>query len=210
MDVRRRWTHDHRGQASPEYLGIVVIVVILLVGAIWVMRGRVSGHSPLSPGPPVAAAVERATVPLDRLSRPDARPGRWERFAGTVRRAGRIIGIGGAAFGRGFARALVRDLVAVVRDPTGVLRGGEGLIDALRHPIRSARGLARDLRAYVRELRAMDREAAYRRIMGDLGGVTEDLLATRGRAFVLKRLARAARDRARHSERGSGDSSPQP
>ncbi len=184
-----------RGQAAPEYAGIVLVVAILLVGAALLVRS----HVPAGPPPPIAPSVPRALDhvidPLQDLgaARPTPRPGWLRRAIGRVRRSGRVVALGGAAFGRGFGRAVMGDLEALATDPAAVLRGGGDVAAALRDPGGVARALVVDLRDYVRALRRMEPEAAYRRLMEDLGGLSEDVLVARGRTFVLRRLARAAR-----------------
>lgn len=199
------------GQATAEYIGIVVVVALLLVGASVVVRHFTGPRLDPRPTPVIPAAVERVTEPLDRLSGSSGnRPGRWTRFVRAVRKGGRLVGVGGAAFGRGFGHAVMRDLEALVRDPVAFLRAGSDLTSALRDPVGTVRSLSRDLRAYVRELRVMDGEAAYRRIMEDLGGLSEDVVVSRGRMFVLKRLRRAALDRARRFDGGAVESPTRP
>ncbi len=204
MDISDRRRAAQQGQATPEYIGLIVIVAVLLVGVAVAARHWVSSRDgPMGP-PALPAAVDRVQDPLDRLSVPGRdRPGRWTRLGDALRRGGRIVGVGGAAFGRGFGRAVLRDLEALVRDPVDFVRAGRDLSSALSDPVGTARALSRDLRTYVRELRAMDGEAAYRRIMEDLGGLTEDVVVGRGRLFVLKRLRQAARERARGAGGGT-------
>lgn len=191
-----------RGQAAPEYVGVVLVVAILLVGAALLVRSHVptGSHPPIVPSVP--RAVEHVTDPLEDLGAPaTTRPGWLRRTIGRVRQSGRMVALGGAAFGRGFGQAVMRDLEALATDPAAVLRGGGDLAAALRDPVGAARVLAVDLRDYVRTLRRMEPEAAYRCLMEDLGGLSEDVLVARGRTFVLRRLARVARDGAR---RGPG------
>lgn len=197
MDVPGGRSHPESGQATLEYIGLVLVVVALLVGAALVVRHRVVS-TPESRFPAVVPAPDAVGGPLDQLAlRPRPRPGWIGRGFGVMRRGGRIIVVGGVAFGRGFGRAVLRDLEIAVRDPASILRDGGSLVAAAKDPMGTARAIARDLRAYIRELRAMDPDAAYVRIMEDLGGVSEDLIVARGRALILRRLAAAARDRAR-------------
>lgn len=186
-----------QGQGTVEYLGVVLAVAILVaVAAFAVGRLRPDHRSP----PQARAAVQLALAAL-AVAEPPKQPSGVRRIIHRVR----AVAEGPTAFVRAFGAAGARDLRALVRDPIGVLAGGGGdLLIVLRDPGGTIITQLRAGRAYVDELRAMSPHDAYVRLMADAGELSEDLLVSRGKRAVAKRLARGARGVAREGGHSPG------
>ena len=193
--------HARAGQATAEYVGIVVVVALALAAfGAWAIRHV---RAPERPPSMVTAALDPFAV-VGRYQEPP--PGRAEQVRRFVRRGvrgtvrgGRFIGRGWLAFNEGVANGLVVTVREFVRDPVGSLTGGTGLLaDLIRDPAGVGSAVVRDAIAYAKELRAMPPDAAYERFMHDLGEVGADAAVTRGKATARRALLRAIRRRLEH------------
>jgi len=183
-----------RGQAVPEYTGLVVVLALLLAAAALVVArsdwaGRAS-PSRAAPGAWSTPVVDLAT-PAQRN-----RAGRFTRWRRVLTTATRVSLRGIVAAGRGFGGAARRDLEEFLRDPVGVMRGsGSALRRFLRDPVTSSRTVIADAREYWTRLRAMRGEDAFVRMMEDFGAAAEDVAVWRGRGLIRRRMLRTLRDR---------------
>jgi hypothetical protein len=189
------------GQATVEHLGLVVVVALLLaaVGA-WA-----AAHVRAGAPPPV---LERALAPLDAAPAiPDLGvapgPGRSAPIGRALRgaarlggRAGRLAAVGAAAFAGGFTGGLRATVAEFVRNPVAALRDGGVLArTAMTDPVTLGSAGLRAAIDYARELRAMPPEAAYRRVMRDLGEAGADVAVSKGKGLARRAFLRALRNR---------------
>jgi hypothetical protein len=198
--MRRRSRHEP-GHAAVEYLAIIGIVVALAIGITLWLRSAIPDTPSASSAPIIARSLDRLVAPV---ASPDGAPAKKERrlrrIARIARRGARLAGRGGRAFLEGFGDALRRDLEALLDDPVRTLFGGGGEILAiLRDPFGAGAELIRAAREYATELRQLSPEAAFERLMRDLGEGAEDVLVNRGRRALLEKLRERVRERARRS-----------
>ena len=196
-----RSSHANAGQATVEYVGIVVVVALVLAAfGAWAIHHVRAPDRP----PPVVTAVIDPFAVVGRQE--ESAPGRGERLRRFIRqgmrgavRGGRIVGRGWLAFNEGVTNGLAATVRDFVRDPVGSLIGGTGLLaDVIRDPSGVGSAVVREAIDYAEELRAMPPEDAYERFMHDLGEVTADAAVTRGKAAARKALLRAIRRRLAH------------
>jgi len=189
------------GQATIEHLGLVVAVALLLAA----MGAWAAAHVRPGAPPPV---LERALAPLDAApaipdlgvaprgarSTPIVRALR--RAAGLGGRAGRLAGVGATAFAGGFTGGLRATVAEFVRNPVSALRNSGALArTAVSDPFTLGSAGLRAAVDYARELRAMPPEAAYRRVMRDLGETGADVAVSKGKGLARRAFLRVLRDR---------------
>ncbi len=213
-----------RGSASVEFAGVVSVVAALLAATAAWLTAEV--RAPRHPPPlveAVAAPVQR-TGEIGFVLDPAVGVQPWPLPAPAGRTSGpravlwfgrqhrRIFLDNGDAFAWAFAQNVARttgeEVMAVLRDPAGevidvVAVGATVLVDP-RDPAAFTHvgGQVRDVREYIVGVYTEDDpRASARRVGGDLGGLTAEIVIGRAKALAKRRAREILRERA---ERGRG------
>lgn len=213
-----------RGSASIEFAGVNSVVAVLLAATAAWLTAEV--RPPRHPPPLVeavaapvqqtgeigfvldpAAGIQPWPLPAEAGLKPGPRAVLW--FG---RRHRRIFLDNGDAFAWAFAQNAARttgeEVMAVLRDPAGevvdiIAVGATVLVDP-RDPRAYSQlgGQVREVRDYVVGVYAEDDpRASARRVGGDLGGLTAEIVIGRAKALAKRRARDILRERA---ERGRG------
>lgn len=180
------------GQGAVEYIGVVLVVAAtMMVASLAIAR--------LVPAPTSGGALAQivTTARAEAFARvlgvaEPSRPSRLRRIARAAATVGRAIVRGQIAMRAAFVRALIDDAQGLRRDPLALFHVGADA-DVFRavagDPARFVAERLAAVRRYVALLRALGPEDAYVRLMSDGGTIAEDLLVSRGRQTLLRRVA---------------------